>query len=70
MAYRFVGKIDLGSVVLVRRRTAAAEENEISQKPTAVTTSLQAANVPFGFSEPASGSLVLPIALNDLRLMS
>ena len=51
MAYRFVGEINLGFVVLVRRRTAAAEENEISAKPTAVTTSLQAANVPFGFSE-------------------
>ena len=53
MAYRFVGKIDLGCVVLVRRRTAAAEENEISPKPTAVTTPLQADNAPSGFSERA-----------------
>ncbi len=51
MAYRFVGEINLGFVVLIRRRTTAAEENEISQKPTVVTTLLQAVSTAFGLSE-------------------
>lgn len=48
MAYRFVGEINLGFVILVRRRTATAEENEISPKPTVVATALQAVNDPRG----------------------
>ena len=60
MAYRFVREINLGFVILLRRRTANAEENEISQNPMAVTTPVHTVNTPSGFSWRAQ---ILPHAL-------
>ena len=60
MAYRFVGEINLGFVILLRRRTATAEENERAQDPMAVTTPLHTVNTPSGFSWRAQ---ILPHAL-------
>ena len=67
MAYRFVREINLGFVILLRRRTATAEENEISQNPMAVTTPLHTVNTPSGFSWRAQ---ILPHSLMHCTIVA